>query len=300
MKRVITINSNNLEKSIETKEILTKNSEDDVYKVIDIEGDGYKGHMLVVYDPSRIDLVQAPNLKYGGKQLAKLLELNDGIAGINASGFNYSKETGYIPNGIVIMDNEIVWGADKEPAKTGGIIATGFEAKEMVGRTPKEIDASWGSQRVKGISIRRIIIDYYKRLFHIKDKKKDRVDTASDKRVELHLHTKMSNMDSVVGIKQAFAQAKAFTKLARLLKAQGYEVASYSGYTFEELLEGTPEQQELLRHIDVLIDGPFLLSERSLELNFRGSRNQRILNIPKSLERLSPVLEKSPRWLGEY
>jgi len=99
---------------------------------------------------------------------------------------------------------------------------------------------------------------------------------------------------------EPFAQAKAFTKLARLLKAQGYEVASYSGYTFEELLEGTPEQQELLRHIDVLIDGPFLLSERSLELNFRGSRNQRILNIPKSLERLSPVLEKSPRWLGEY
>ncbi|MBE6138560.1 MAG: phosphodiester glycosidase family protein [Firmicutes bacterium] len=108
--------------SIYEEQILKRDEGNDLYKVIDIEGDGYKGHMLVVYDPSRIDLVQAPNLKYGGKQLAKLLELNDGIAGINASGFNYSKETGYIPNGIVIMDNEIVWGADKEPAKTGGII----------------------------------------------------------------------------------------------------------------------------------------------------------------------------------
>ena len=99
---------------------------------------------------------------------------------------------------------------------------------------------------------------------------------------------------------EPFAQAGAFAKLAGLLKAQGYEVASYSGYTFEELLHGTPEQQALLRQLDVLIDGPFLLSERSLELNFRGSRNQRILNVPKSLQAGSPVAETSPRWLGEY
>ena len=99
---------------------------------------------------------------------------------------------------------------------------------------------------------------------------------------------------------EPFAQAGSFARLAKLLKAQGYEVASYSGYTFEELFHGTPEQQELLRHIDVLIDGPFLLGERSLELNFRGSRNQRILNVPKSLQAGSPVPESSPRWLGEY
>ena len=99
---------------------------------------------------------------------------------------------------------------------------------------------------------------------------------------------------------EPFAQAKAFAKLARLLKVHGYEVASYSGYTFEELLDGTAEQQELLATIDILIDGPFLLNERSLELNFRGSRNQRILNVPASLRSSSPVYETSPRWLGEY
>ena len=45
---------------------------------------------------------------------------------------------------------------------------------------------------------------------------------------------------------------------------------------------------------------PFLLSERSLELNFRGSRNQRVLNVPESLKQGQAVLETSGRWLGEY
>lgn len=48
----------------------------------------------------------------------------------------------------------------------------GYTTK-LWGRTPREIDASWGSQRVKGISIRKILSDYFKRLFHIKDKNKE-------------------------------------------------------------------------------------------------------------------------------
>ena len=48
----------------------------------------------------------------------------------------------------------------------------GYTTK-LWGRTPKEIDSSWGSQRVKGISIREVIVDYYKRLFHIKNKNKE-------------------------------------------------------------------------------------------------------------------------------
>ena len=99
---------------------------------------------------------------------------------------------------------------------------------------------------------------------------------------------------------EPFAQAGEFAKLGRLLKEQGYEVASYTGYTFEQLLSGTAEQRELLDTVDVLIDGPFVQSERSLELNFRGSRNQRILNVPASLAAGWAVEETSPRWLGEY
>ena len=99
---------------------------------------------------------------------------------------------------------------------------------------------------------------------------------------------------------EPFAQAEGFAKLARLLKEHGYEVASYSGYTFEALLNGTPAQRALLEAIDVLIDGPFLLAEKSLEVPFRGSRNQRILDVPKSLAAGAAVSVTAKRWLGEY
>ena len=79
-----------------------------------------------------------------------------------------------------------------------------------------------------------------------------------------------------------------------------YEDRDRSGYTFEQLLCGTPGQKELLRHIDVLIDGPFIQAEKSLEVPFRGSKNQRILDVPKSLAAGEAVETTSKRWLGEY
>ena len=99
---------------------------------------------------------------------------------------------------------------------------------------------------------------------------------------------------------EPFAQAAAFTKLAKLLKAKGYEVASYSGYTFEELLRGTEAQKALLSSIDILIDGRFIQAQKSLEIAFRGSRNQRILDVKKSLAEGKAVETTSKRWLGEY
>ena len=99
---------------------------------------------------------------------------------------------------------------------------------------------------------------------------------------------------------EPFAQAAGFAKLAKLLKEKGYEVASYSGYTFEELLEGSDDQKALLAAIDILIDGPFLMAEKSLEIAFRGSRNQRILDVRKSLAEGRAVCVTSGRWLGEY
>ena len=99
---------------------------------------------------------------------------------------------------------------------------------------------------------------------------------------------------------EPFAQAEGYLELAKALKAEGYEVASYSGYTFEQLLKGTPAQQELLEAIDVLIDGPYIQAERSLELVFRGSRNQRILDVPKSLAAGKAIETTAKRWLGEY
>ena len=99
---------------------------------------------------------------------------------------------------------------------------------------------------------------------------------------------------------EPFAQAEGYAELAVALKEKGYEVASYSGYTFEQLLHGTPAQKKLLENIDILIDGQFIQAEKSLEIAFRGSKNQRILDVPKSLAAGNAVWTTSPRWLGEY
>ena len=94
--------------------------------------------------------------------------------------------------------------------------------------------------------------------------------------------------------------AEALDSIITGLKEKGYEVASYSGYTFEQLLRGTAAQKALLAQLDVLIDGPFLQAEKSLEIAFRGSRNQRILNVPESLSRGEAVEHTSGRWTGNY
>ena len=99
---------------------------------------------------------------------------------------------------------------------------------------------------------------------------------------------------------EPFDQAAGFTKFAKLLKKEGYEIASYSGYTFEQLMNGTKEQKELMNNIDILIDGPFILSLRNLSLIYRGSSNQRVLDARESVLRGKAIEVKSSRWLGEY
>ena len=85
-----------------------------------------------------------------------------------------------------------------------------------------------------------------------------------------------------------FAQAAACASLARRIHALGKDVITFTGYTFERLLEGADGDnawRELLEETDILIDGPFLLAEKTLTLPFRGSRNQRMLDVPASLQR---------------
>jgi len=97
---------------------------------------------------------------------------------------------------------------------------------------------------------------------------------------------------------EPFLQAVELLPFVKALKERGYEVASYTGFLYEDLLNGTEATRELLGYLDVLIDGPFVESEKSLELNFRGSRNQRIINVPESLKARKVVLEESERWTG--
>lgn len=61
------------------------------------------------------------------------------------------------------------------------------------------------------------------------------------------------------------------------------DIWSWSGYTFEELLLESPDKLELLSKIDILVDGRFELSKKNLNLQFRGSSNQRIIDVKKSL-----------------
>ncbi len=86
---------------------------------------------------------------------------------------------------------------------------------------------------------------------------------------------------------EPFSQAQNMAILAKEAKEKGYDIFCYTGYTFEKLLsefETHPEYKELLEQCDWLVDGPFVLEKRSLMLKFRGSTNQRILDVKKSLE----------------
>lgn len=94
--------------SIYEEQVLKKDEENDLYKVIDIEGDGYKGHMVVVYDASRVTLFEAPNINFGGKQMDTMIKLADAYVGMNASGFSRRSDGGLNPAGSVIMNGKVV------------------------------------------------------------------------------------------------------------------------------------------------------------------------------------------------
>ena len=78
---------------------------------------------------------------------------------------------------------------------------------------------------------------------------------------------------------EPFEQADACAELARQAHALGLNVWCYTGYKYEQLLAGDASRQALLSELDVLVDGPFLLAERSLDLLYRGSRNQRLIDV---------------------
>ncbi len=85
--------------------------------------------------------------------------------------------------------------------------------------------------------------------------------------------------------------------LADWAHGQGMNVWCYTGYTFEQLLaEGDPARLSLLEAVDVLVDGPFLLDRRSLALMYRGSDNQRLIDVPASMRRGTVTLWTPPAW----
>lgn len=92
-----------------------------------------------------------------------------------------------------------------------------------------------------------------------------------------------------------FNQIDACLDIAKYCKGIGLNVWCYTGFTFEQLLnmnKNNAKIVELLKNIDVLVDGKFLIEEKSLNLKFRGSRNQRILDVKKSLKNNKAVVIK--------
>lgn len=69
------------------------------------------------------------------------------------------------------------------------------------------------------------------------------------------------------------------------------KVWAYSGLTFEQLVQDE-QKLSLLKECDVLVDGPFILAQRDITLAFRGSSNQRIIDVKKSLEKGEVILRK--------
>ncbi|GAA5415798.1 anaerobic ribonucleoside-triphosphate reductase-activating protein [Paraliobacillus ryukyuensis] len=79
---------------------------------------------------------------------------------------------------------------------------------------------------------------------------------------------------------EPFFQAKEVAQVAKRLKEIGKHIWAYTGFTLEQLQQSDdPYQRELLGYCDVLVDGPFILAERDLSLTFRGSRNQRVIDL---------------------
>lgn len=114
--------------------ILKKDEGNDLYKVIDIEGKGYTGHLVAIYDPSKISVCTTKYLGSKGQYLVDMAKENDAVVAINGGGFydpNYNS-LGGIPQGTVIKNGKIV--TNRTYKKTGGIIGFTEDNKLILGK----------------------------------------------------------------------------------------------------------------------------------------------------------------------
>lgn len=94
---------------------------------------------------------------------------------------------------------------------------------------------------------------------------------------------------------EPLTQPEACLDLARGARALKLNIWLYTGYVYEELLlKKDKAVMDLLKACDVLVDGPFILKERSLSLPFRGSLNQRLIDLKQSLETGECILWEPP------
>ncbi len=97
---------------------------------------------------------------------------------------------------------------------------------------------------------------------------------------------------------EPFAQAEAAALIAERLKKHQLNLWVYSGFTWEELLADIekPGYRQLLNLADVVVDGPFLIKQRDINLPYRGSKNQRLICVPESLATKQLVLWQETKY----
>ena len=98
---------------------------------------------------------------------------------------------------------------------------------------------------------------------------------------------------------EPFGQLSAAIELASGAKQRHLSVVVYTGYIFEDLLKKGMEDRrimQLLNLTDILVDGPFILEQRDISLPFCGSRNQRLIDVPTSLNKKEVVKWTDPAW----
>jgi anaerobic ribonucleoside-triphosphate reductase activating protein len=90
---------------------------------------------------------------------------------------------------------------------------------------------------------------------------------------------------------EPFLQAGAFVHIAEKLKKENINIVCYTGFTYEELLQSKDLSTiKLLGLTDMLIDGPYMEELKDISLTFRGSKNQRIIDVKSSLRERKVIL----------
>ena len=93
--------------SIYEEQILKRDPDNDLYKVIPIDENGYKGYLVAIYDPSRVSLAVSSRAERGGQQLPDMANENDAKVAINASGLYNTSSIAIRATGTVIKDGKI-------------------------------------------------------------------------------------------------------------------------------------------------------------------------------------------------
>ena len=131
-------NSKVMYKNKYEKEILT-HDEGASYKLINIDGDGMRGYLIAIYDPSKVKVATASNMNSRGEMLTTIAEKNNALVAINASGFY---DPGYVgnggkPHGAVIQNGKLVSNLSKSNVG-GGIIGFTNDNKLIMGKMTAE------------------------------------------------------------------------------------------------------------------------------------------------------------------